>query len=86
MVGFVELLDTMLLFHFLPFLFLVANVYTTLPVGIKAYFLGQIVATVLVLRAVVSSVTSVAAFFAAYLALFQEGIIVIYVLLCGVLF
>lgn len=86
MVGTMGLLDTMFVAHFLPFAFLVVNVYTTIPVGIKAYFLGQIAATVYVLQAIVASVTSVKAFLAAYLLLFQEGIFIVGVILIGVLY
>ncbi|WP_324758865.1 hypothetical protein [Haloarcula montana] len=86
MTGFANLLKTMALLHLLPFGFIVANVYTSLPVGVKAYLLGQLVATGVVLDMIFSSVTSVALAIRAYLALFQEAIFLVVVGICGIVF
>jgi len=83
MTDFANLLTTMLFLHFLPIGFIVVGVYTNLPVGMKAYFLGQIVATGLVLDMIFSSVDSIMTGFRAYLALFQEGIMILGVALIG---
>lgn len=81
-----ELARTMLLFHFLPLIFLVLNVYTTIPVGVKAYFSSQIVATIYIVQTIAASVTSVTTFIGAYLWLFTEGIAVICFFLIGGLY
>jgi len=76
----------MLGLHLFPFGFIIAKVYTDLPIGVKAYFLAQVVATGIVIDMIFGSVTSVKSAFGAYLALFQEAIIILGVGLCGVLF
>lgn len=85
MVGAGELLGTILLVHSLPFAFVLTRMYTSIPVGLKAYFLGQAVATVLVFRVILSSVTSVAGAVTAYFAIFQELLTVAGVFLAGLL-
>ncbi|MFC6973847.1 hypothetical protein ACFQL1_02870 [Halomicroarcula sp. GCM10025709] len=86
MIDLANILKSILLFHMLPFGFIVAGIKTDLPVGVKAYFFGQVVVAGLILDMIFSSVTSITGAVGAFLALAHEALMLLFVVVCGVVF